>query len=249
MTFTKLVYLFRYEGQDQDALPSILGGKFVSTYSVGNIWSVGLDLSAGSSIVSCLSSERTILRYKIRDIPTEGLAAEVPLEKQLFETALEGTSADLSSCYGNLRIELSKDERDVIFVRGRLRGKLGLACGRCLAPAELALDVPLHMTFTPPSEEEERDASPKPKEDRLEDVDFGVHEGEMLDLEPTVRELVILAVPISPLCKESCAGLCPVCGANRNDEPSSKEKQCGHTGEQKPDNPRFGALKNLKLKS
>jgi uncharacterized protein len=180
------------------------------------------------------------LRYKIRDIPPGGLAAELPISKELFEMALEGTAADLSRCHATLRVEISKDERDVLFMRGRLLGRLGLACGRCLAPAEFSLDIPLRMTFT--AEEEEADESNDP----LDDVDFGHHDGETLDLEPAVRELLILTVPISPLCKESCAGLCPVCGANRNDE---KERQCGHTGEFKLGDPRFEALKDLKLKS
>jgi uncharacterized protein len=200
-----------------------------------------LDLSACSFIVSILSTERTILRYKIRDIPPEGWAVELLLSESLFVAALEGISVDLPACHGTLRVEISKDERDVLFVRGRLRGQLGLTCARCLGKAVIPLDVPVHMTYTAESENrEESDDSLDP----LDDVDYGLHDGEILDLEPAVREMLILAVPISPLCHEGCAGLCPVCGANRNDD---RERQCGHRDEQKIEDPRFKVLQNLKL--
>jgi uncharacterized protein len=42
--------------------------------------------------------------------------------------------------------------------------------------------------------------------------------GDQLDLRPAVRELVLLDAPATPLCRPDCAGLCPECGANRNDE-------------------------------
>ena len=43
--------------------------------------------------------------------------------------------------------------------------------------------------------------------------------GDELDLEPLTRDAVLLDLPLAPLCREDCAGLCPTCGANRNTEP------------------------------
>lgn len=58
-----------------------------------------------------------------------------------------------------------------------------------------------------------------------------------IDLEPLLREYMILEVPISPLCRPDCNGLCPVCGENRN------YVTCTH--EEEPVDPRLDVLKKL----
>lgn len=58
-----------------------------------------------------------------------------------------------------------------------------------------------------------------------------------IDLEPLLREYMLLALPIKPLCQPDCKGLCPVCGENLN------QVACGHTPE--ADDPRFANLKSL----
>ncbi len=63
------------------------------------------------------------------------------------------------------------------------------------------------------------------------------YQGEEVDLEPLLREQILLAVPFAPLCSESCRGLCPVCGIDRN------TGTC--TCEAVPPDPRWSALKNL----
>lgn len=62
--------------------------------------------------------------------------------------------------------------------------------------------------------------------------------GDFLDLEAMIREAVMLELPVAPLCRPNCAGLCPVCGANKN------SKDCGHTVEIVDD--RWAALDALK---
>jgi len=62
--------------------------------------------------------------------------------------------------------------------------------------------------------------------------------GEQLDLRPVVRELVLLDAPSTPLCRPDCAGLCPTCGVDRN------EQSCGC--EPPPVDPRWSALDALK---
>jgi uncharacterized protein len=66
-----------------------------------------------------------------------------------------------------------------------------------------------------------------------------VYTGKVIDLDPIVREQLVLALPSYPVCKDSCKGLCPVCGANRND------RECG-CDPHVPD-PRWAGLKNVKL--
>lgn len=44
-------------------------------------------------------------------------------------------------------------------------------------------------------------------------------DGDRIDLEPVAREAILLDLPLAPLCRQDCAGLCPTCGANRDDDP------------------------------
>ncbi|MFL6090037.1 MAG: YceD family protein [Aeromicrobium sp.] len=63
-------------------------------------------------------------------------------------------------------------------------------------------------------------------------------DGDLLDLEPVLRDAVVLALPINPVCDPECPGLCPECGARLADDPD-------HTHEPAID-PRWSALKDLK---
>jgi len=61
----------------------------------------------------------------------------------------------------------------------------------------------------------------------------------MIDLQPFIYDQVVLAIPMQPLCRPECAGLCPVCGSNRN------EVSC--TCEVAEIDPRFALLKQLQF--
>ena len=73
----------------------------------------------------------------------------------------------------------------------------------------------------------------------LEDADEEVFDGKTIDLDPIVREQVLLALPMNAVCREDCKGLCAQCGQNLN------EKQCGC--ETKVIDPRLAPLMNIKL--
>lgn len=149
-----------------------------------------------------------------------------------------------------------------VFATGQFTGHLVVACSRCLGPAKLLIDEALKVTYVPESElptaetDEPEPAKPTAKvtvqdagadenveaEPGLEDGDLDLfgYKGEEVDLEPLFRELFVLAIPYAPLCKEECQGLCPQCGTDRN------YAKCGCD---KPIDPRFVALKSLKLPS
>jgi uncharacterized protein len=73
----------------------------------------------------------------------------------------------------------------------------------------------------------------------VSDLDEEPFDGHTLDLEPTLREQILLALPMDTLCGESCRGLCPSCGENLNDA----------TCDCQPDmaDPRWAKLRELKL--
>jgi uncharacterized protein len=156
------------------------------------------------------------MRYKIKDIPSEGLHADLELPRSLLADALEGMDADLGATTGNVRVDLLKDRDDNVFLRGDVKALVTVPCASCLGPALVKIDAPLKMTFVPEGEEVAESDNP------LEDVEVAAHDGEAVDLGPILREQIILGVPMSPHCRDSCAGLCPVCGQNRN------ERDCGH---------------------
>jgi uncharacterized protein len=98
-------------------------------------------------------------------------------------------------------------------------------CGRCLTGLREEMTVSLQELYVyPGSHASEEEAS------RLE--------GDLLDLEPLLRDEVVLALPFQPLCREDCAGLCPECGADLNADPE-------HTHEAAPD-ARWERLARLK---
>lgn len=163
------------------------------------------------------------MRYKIKDIPSEGRLVELALPRSLFAEALAGTEGDPDRATGSVRVELSKDRDDNVYARGRLTAQLVLACAGCLGPAPVSVDAPLQLTFVP----ESGDALPE-SEDPLEDADVARYDGQVVDLEPVLREQIILSLPMSPRCREDCAGLCPTCGQNRN------EADCGHQMSESP---------------
>jgi uncharacterized protein len=73
---------------------------------------------------------------------------------------------------------------------------------------------------------------------RAEEADEERYHGKVIDLAPILREQILLSLPAYPVCRESCKGLCPVCGQNLN------ERECG-CDRRVPD-PRWAGLEKLK---
>jgi uncharacterized protein len=175
------------------------------------------------------------MRYKIKDIPSDGMLDQQELTTELFAEALEGLDANLAATTGNVRVELHYDRDDEnVFVHGDLKALVSLPCAKCLGPALVRVDVPLNMTFV--ADEGKISHS----DDPLDDVDVATHDRVHVDLAPIIREQLILALPMSAKCRENCVGLCTVCGMNKN------ELNCGHSVPELGD-PRFSALEKLKL--
>ncbi len=95
-------------------------------------------------------------------------------------------------------------------------------CRRCLSPASGVLRLKVRELYT-----EEGDGG-----------ETYPLVGDEVDLEPLVRDAVLLELPPAPLCRPDCLGLCPFCGANRNEE------TCGCEA---PRDPRWGALDVLRV--
>ncbi|MBW3536725.1 MAG: DUF177 domain-containing protein [Actinobacteria bacterium] len=103
------------------------------------------------------------------------------------------------------------DDRSLV-ATGEVRAPWTAECSRCLRPIVGSVTAPVRELFESPSASggEEREATP-------DDQEIYPLLGDQVDLEPLARDAVLLALPQAPLCAEDCAGLCPVCGADRNE--------------------------------
>ena len=111
-----------------------------------------------------------------------------------------------------------------ILVQAKMQAELTLECARCLTD----YPQPLNVEFT-----ELYAFSPR----FVTDSELLMPESGRIDLEPLIREYMLLEIPINPQCRPDCAGLCPVCGENLNENP--------HTHDEEPGDPRLSALKLL----
>ncbi len=114
-----------------------------------------------------------------------------------------------------------------ILVSGSVEAGARLQCARCLRAFSSGLSVKVCELFA--------DGPGRPAED-----DAYAADGEVIDLEPMLRDALTLALPLRPLCREACAGLCGGCGQDLNDAP------CGCAHEEL--DPRWAGLSALRDK-
>jgi uncharacterized protein len=98
-----------------------------------------------------------------------------------------------------------------VLVSGTVGAPIAGECGRCLDPVSTAVTADVQELFVYPD---------SATDGTTDDDEVSRLDGDFLDLEPAVRDAIVLALPLSPLCREDCAGLCPDCGARRDDLPA-----------------------------
>lgn len=146
-----------------------------------------------------------MLRVDVRELrhgPVETSGA-IPARDLLFE----GLDLDLVE---PLRVSgvLEATGRGDYFWRGRIEGRLGASCRRCLrdvvVPVSSAVDV---LFSADPDMQDDASVYPLPDPPAV------------VDVREAIREELALAVPAFVLCREDCLGLCPTCGADLNQGP------------------------------
>jgi uncharacterized protein len=140
-----------------------------------------------------------------REEHRRGVLASEPTEPELQVT---GTTVPSGA---ELAVDVVLEVVDGgIVVAGEVHAPWRGECRRCLRPVEGMLDAEVRELYRP-----------HPDGDADEDEDtypLGTHH---LDLRPLARDAVLLDLPLAPLCRPDCAGLCPTCGADLNDGPCS----------------------------
>lgn len=110
----------------------------------------------------------------------------------------EGSPIDL-----DLRLE---SVMEGVLVSGTAHARVVGECARCLQGLDLEFDVDLQELYAYPESDAEYDEAGRVEED-------------LIDLEPLLRDAVVLALPFRPLCTEDCPGLCPDCGVRLAEYP------------------------------
>jgi uncharacterized protein len=165
------------------------------------------------------------LRRKSGQHAHEVRRGEVALAGPLHEKGIdEGRSVVPAGAEAEIDVELVSFVGG-IEVEGTVRAPWIGTCRRCAEPVEGELQIPVHERFADLAVAGSSDG------------DFYPIDLDAIDLTPLVRDAVVLELPMAPLCKEDCAGLCPQCGANRN------EGDCGCVA---PRDPRWANLDVLR---
>jgi len=142
----------------------------------------------------------------INRIAREGLAFEGPVTLGDIEGLGGEAIRVVSSRLGGTAVRSGRG----VEVAGRLVVALEIPCSRCLEPFPWSLDAEVAFTAVPVAAESE------PKTPPVDDDSIVRAPGGRVDLTAVASEMVYLNLPLKPICRPDCRGLCPTCRANLN---------------------------------
>jgi uncharacterized protein len=131
--------------------------------------------------------------------------------------------------------EVLPDTGGEVRVCGRLQTDLETECDRCLGRASFHIDAAFDLFYRP------LESTAGAEETAIDEgeAEMGFYELPGLQLEDIVREQVLLQLPMQRVCSDACKGICPMCGANRNETNCSCRPH--------PGDDRWMPLKNLHI--
>jgi len=186
------------------------------------------------------------MRVNIDEIKESGLERSWDVTReQLDEVVRDDRAGYRAAAAARVSARLEKLARRVR-LRAATRAELTCPCGRCLVPITVAVPVEFELSLVPAEEASssagaeriDRDEGPAGGSFRAEDAEEEQYHGKFIDLDPILREQILLSLPGYPVCRDSCKGLCPACGQDLN------ERECG-CDRRVPD-PRWAGLEKLK---
>ena len=186
---------------------------------------------------------------KIEEIRDPGLHLEEPVPVDLVRAALEDAGGgDFRSERGFRLVADLQRVGPGVLLEGRFTAEVVVPCGRCAGDVSLTLPTSFTLNLVPASlaahagieeEGEDDEQAERAGSFQMDDAEQETFDGKRIDLDPILREQLLLALPMNALCREDCKGLCGVCGQNLN------ERACG-CDPRVPD-PRLAPLKHVKL--
>ncbi len=188
---------------------------------------------------------------KIEEIGEEGLCLTEPVGVDLLSAALSDEQERGFAAAGPARAKLTLARVGMgVLLTGEIELDVVAPCDRCLADVPQRLPIRFTLNLVPGPQQKTDDAEdaeggrPADEKERggsfaLADADEETFDGQTIDLDPIVREQVLLALPMRVICRDDCKGLCPSCGQDLNVE----KCRCEPRGV----DPRLAVLKNIKL--
>ncbi len=178
------------------------------------------------------------MRIPIEQLKDSRLALDFEQPADRFP-ALRRTTAGVDGDFtGPVRTSVTAERiGEMVEVRGHAQAIARQCCGRCLAEFDAVVEADFELTYARRSEGPGGAPDPQ-RPDPATDDGIAYFHGDEIDLTAGVQEHLILALPLRPLCRDSCKGLCARCGADLNPGPCG----CADTADSGP----FAALKRLK---
>ncbi|HJY08971.1 MAG TPA: DUF177 domain-containing protein [Bryobacteraceae bacterium] len=149
-------------------------------------------------LISLQELELRPVQFKV-DIPAGEIEYDAKL-KQASVLHTQGAAELVNHALGEIRI------------RGSLSVTIEAPCDRCLEAASFPVQKDFDLLYYPSDEYE----AAGEEEIRDAESEVAYYEGDRLNLSEILREVVLLTLPMQVVCSESCKGICPACGQNRN---------------------------------
>jgi uncharacterized protein len=185
------------------------------------------------------------MQVKIEEIQDKGLELNEVIPPDTLKEALAGSEGYSLKEASRFHASLKKLSGRVL-LSGDFTAKIVAPCKRCVKDVEVSLAVKFELALVPaePRRGDDGEGDDDGKAARagsfqLTETDSEPFDGKKIQLDPIIREQLVLALPVSVLCKDDCKGLCTVCGQDLND------KECGC--ERKVVDIRLAKLKDIKL--
>ena len=150
------------------------------------------------------------MKLKYSDIPEGGLRITLRGEDGPWE-GLKGLCVEALPS-GHLFVQRRGQN---VFIEGEVALTLTFACSRCLEGFSYPVEVSFRHTLRPKGKGR---VATREIELSAEDLEHGTYDEDDIPLVSVIEEHLLLSLPMKPLCKEECKGLCPKCGTNRNEE-------------------------------
>jgi uncharacterized protein len=163
---------------------------------------------------------------RVSDLDDEGLTFDAP-------SALASAFSDPAWRLERVHLQVQPDGPEVL-VHGEVVATIPQTCGRCTEDFPARVQIPIEVRLEP------RPSSADSIKLGRDDLDVDFYTDGQVDLGRLVEAETMLALPMKPLCREQCRGLCPVCGVNRN------QTECACDA--RPADPRLAVLRDLRAR-
>lgn len=188
------------------------------------------------------------MQVKIEEIQDKGLELDEAIPAAVVDEALTAALGFTRKGTSKLRASLKKLAGHVL-LKGGFEATLIAPCKRCVKDVQVELPVKFELNLVPQEKHRDDDdddgfgeddgKAPRAGTFELQDADSELFDGKKIDLDHIIREQLVLALPVSVLCKDDCKGLCTQCGEDLNVIECGHVQKIGHIG--------LAKLKGIKL--